>query len=191
MGIATLPSVFQNRVIRPVRLFTAELVLDGLLHISLGARTLDELNLTARSFLTLFSPRFAGVPATPDDNQMLVNKASILMALEIPDLGASLERSAEEVEIRSHGRAALRLSLGPFGIEAYVHVGPGGDALLRLNQAAHPFTALQHATVTGGGQNFSTPFLAVNRGHVLWAQELFNVSAVPEDVAAGAAGESG
>jgi len=52
-------------------------------------------------------------------------------------------------------------------------------------QSAHPFIALQSATVAGPGMDLSTPFLAVNRTHILSAQELFSVNAVPEEVAAG------
>ncbi len=33
--------------------------------------------------------------------------------------------------------------------------------------------------------DFSAPFLAVNRTHILSAQELFSVNAVPEEVVAG------
>ena len=185
-----MSNIFQNRVIRPVRLFAHDVVLDGLLNISLGGRTLDELNLAARGFLTLTSPRLVAGSRNLDGAPVLVSKNATMLVLEIPDLGATLGGAAQEVEIRSHGRAAVRLSLGTMVIEGYVHVGPGADALLRLNQATHPFIAIQHASVTGEGQEFSAPFLAVNRSHILWAQELYSVSAVPEEVVAGAAEES-
>lgn len=182
--------VFENRVVRPVRIFTEQLLFDGLLNISLGARTLDELNLTARAFLTLASPRVLGGAWDIGEGPVAVNKASILFVLEIPDLGAELQKTDEDPEMRRFGRAAVRLRVRDYAVEGYVHVGPGGNSLLRLNQSAHPFIALQSAQVSGPAAEFSTPFLAVNRLQILSAQEQFSVNLVAEEVAAGAADET-
>lgn len=179
-----MPNVFENRVIRPVRVVTDQLTFDGLLNISLGARTLDELNLTARAFLTLSSPHLVAGTWPLDDAPLIVNKAYVLCVLEIPEIGVTLRRGEEDPELRRFARAAVRLRLRDYAVEGYVHTGPGGSALMRLNQSAHPFLALQSATVTGPQVDFSTPFLAVNRTHILSAQELFSVNAVSEEVAA-------
>jgi hypothetical protein len=58
--------------------------------------------------------------------------------------------------------------------------------MTRLNQASHPFIALTMATIAGRGIELCLPFVAVNRFHVVAAQELFCVSMVEE----GAAGTS-
>ena len=180
-----MANVFENRVIRPVRIATELLTFDGLMNVSLGARTLDELNLTARAFLTLTSPLLVTGSWTLDEAPLIVNKASVLFVLEIPEIGATLGRGEDDPELRRFARAAVRLRVREYAVEGYVHTGPGGSALTRLNQSAHPFIALQSATVIGPGMDFSTPFLAVNRVQVLSAQELFSVNAVPEEVAAG------
>jgi len=184
-----VPNVFENRVVRPVRIFAEQLSFDGLLNISLGARTLDELNLGARSFLTLATPQLMAGSWELKEGPVAINKASVLFVLEIPDLGVSLKRTDEEPELRRFGRAAVRLRVREYAVEGYVHTGPGGSSLTRLNQSAHPFIALQSAIVTGPGVDFSTSFLAVNRAHVLSAQEMFSVNLVAEEVAAGTGDE--
>jgi len=183
-----LSNVFENRVIRPVRVVTEQLTFDGLLNISLGARTLDELNLSARAFLTLSTPHLVVGSWELGDAPLIVNKSSVLCVLEIPEIGATLRRGEDDPELRRFARAAVRMRLRDYAVEGYVHTGPGGSALTRLNQSAHPFLALQSATVTGPHLDFGTPFLAINRTHVLSAQELFSVDAVPEEVAAGTGG---
>ncbi len=178
-----MSNVFENRVVRPVRIFAEHLTFDGLLNISLGGRALDELNLEARSFLTLTTPRVMSGSWDMSEGPIAVNKASILFVLEVPDLGLTLGRTDEDPELRRFGRAAIRLRVREYAVEGYVHTGPGGSSLQRLNQTAHRFIALQSAVVTGPGIDFNTPFLAVNRAHVLSAQEMFSVNLVPEEVA--------
>jgi len=72
-------------------------------------------------------------------------------------------------------------------VEGLRPYGTRGSSLTRLNQSAHPFIALQSAIVVGPGADFSTSFLAINRAHVLSAQEMFSVNLVAEEVAAGTA----
>jgi hypothetical protein len=182
-------NVFQNRVVRPVRIVTGSLTLDGLLNISLGGRTLDELNLTSRRFLTLSTPRLISGAWDLGEGSVAVQKSAILFVLEIPDLGASLEKGDQDLDLRRFGRAAMRLRIGEHAVEGYVSTGPGGSPLIRLNQSAHPFIALQSAVVTGRGIEFSTPFLALNRDHILSAQEMYSVNLVAEEVGVGSAGE--
>jgi len=184
-----MSKVFENKVVRPVRIFTEHLILDGLLNISLGGRTLDELNLEARTFLTLVTPRLVGGSWEMTDAPVAVNKGTVLFVLEVPDLGATIGRTDEDPELRRFGRAALRLRVGGYTVEGYVHTGPGGSSLMRFNQTAHRFIALQSVVVTGSGPEFSAQFLAVNRTLVLSAQEMFSVNPVPEPVGAGAGGD--
>ena len=184
-----MSNVFENRVVKPVRIVSERLTLDGLLNLGLGARTLDELNSSARSFLTLATPRLVAGSWDLTEGPVAINKASILFVLEIPDLGVSLGRTDEEPELRRFGRAAIRIKVGEYAVEAYVHTGPGGGSLMRLNQSAHPFIALQSAVVVGPGADFNVPFLAVHRAHIESAQEEFSVNLVPEEVAAGTGDE--
>ena len=179
----------ENRVVRAIRVFTETLAFDGLLNVSLGGRTLDELNTASRPILTLNSPRAAAGGWTPGDGPLLVNREAVLFVVEIPEPGATLGKSEAEPELRRFDRSAIRLRVGPYDVEAYVHTSHGANPLVRLSQSVHPFIALNAATVSGPGFDITVPFVAVNRSHVLVSQELFSVSAIPEEVAV-AAGET-
>ncbi len=181
-----MSNVYENRAVRPIRIITQDLILDGLLNIGLGARTLDELNQNSKPFMTLSSPVVVSGAGPVDDAPIAVNRSAIQLALEIPDLGIALDKATEEPEIRNYGRAAVRLRVGAYSVEGFVHTGPGGNSLLRLNNLAQTFMALVSATVRGGALDFATPFVAVSRHFILSAQELYRVDAVAEEVAADA-----
>lgn len=184
-----MSNLFENRVVKPVRIFSEGLTFDGLLNLSLGGRTLDELNSTARSFLTLATPRLVSGSWDLTEGPVAINKESILFVLEIPDLGVTLGKTDEEPELRRFGRAAVRIRVGEYAVDGYLHTGPGGGSLMRLNQSAHRFIALQSAVVVGPGADFNVSFLAVHRAHIQSAQERFSVNLVPEEVAAGTGDE--
>ncbi len=57
-------------------------------------------------------------------------------------------------------------------MHGFVHVPPGGNPMTRLNQGEHAFVALTSASVIGPGEELATPFLAVNRGHILAARPI-------------------
>ncbi len=175
----------ENRVLRPLRIFTDAFILDGLLNGSLGARTLDELNNSARAMLALSSPRVVTGDWMVGEGPLVVSKAAILMVAEIPDLGASLTNVPSEPELQKFGRAAVRMRLRSYSLEAYVVTSQGGDPLVRLSQGSHSFMALNNVKIAGPGVDLEVPFLAVNRMHVLAGQELYSVNAVPEEVGAG------
>src|SRR5256712_11794332 len=99
-GSAGVPNVFENRVVRPVRIFAEQLSFDGLLNISLGARTLDELNLGARSFLTLATPPLMAGSWTLKEGKHAINKASLLFVLTISDPAVSLTVTAAQTRKR-------------------------------------------------------------------------------------------
>lgn len=173
----------ENRVVRAIRVFTETLTFDGLLNVSLGGRTLDELNAASRPMLTLNSPRAEAGGWAPGDGPLLVNREAILFVVEIPEPGATLGKSEAEPELQRFDRSAIRLRVGPYDVEAYVHTSHGANPLVRLSQSVHPFIALNAANVSGPGVEMTVPFLAAHRAHVLVAQELFSVSAVPEEMA--------
>ena len=182
---------FENRGVRPVRVFTEKAVFDGLLTISLGARTIDELNLAARSFLCLSCPSVVSGEWHLADGALLINKASVLFVVEIPDLGAPLGKSEPVPELRQLSGSVIHLRVGSYEIQGYVSTLPGSDPLTRLNHSAgHAFVALTAATLEGKGIDGSVPFVAVSRSHVLLAQEVLSIHAHPDEVAAGVGGAS-
>ena len=67
----------------------------------------------------------------------------------------------------------MRVRVGPYEIEGFLHVPPGGECLKWLNHYSHPFLSLTSVSVVGPAKQFATPFLAVNRRHILAAQEIY------------------
>ncbi len=152
----------EGRTERTVRIETLHGSLEGLLLISELLRTLDELNMAPKAFLTVHSPVLDGTGWSFPDGPLSVNKSNILFLAELssPDGG----KTAKFVDFT---RAAVRLRIGVFDVEGFVHVPPHGDPLLRFNQDTHPFIALTSVSVIGPDTRFASPFLAVRRSHVL------------------------
>ncbi len=183
---ADVKNVFQNRVLRPVRVYTASASFDGLLTVSLGMRTQDELNIAARPFLTLASGSVYSGRSALAEGTLSISKAAILFAFELPDLGSPLAATTDGPALGRFARAVLRLQVGDFAIEGYAHAAQGGDALSRLNQVRQPFMALSPASLEGAGVKGAMPFVAINRQHVIAAQEILSIHALPEDPSQGA-----
>ena len=152
---------------RTVRIETLQGSIEGLLLISELQRTLDDLNMASKAFLTVHSPVLDGTGWSFPDSPLSVNKSNILFLAELssPDTG----KSEQFVDFT---RAPVRLRVGPFNVEGFVHVPPRGDPLLRFNQDTHPFIAVTSASVVGPNTQFEAPFLAVKRSHVLAVQPL-------------------
>jgi len=174
---------FENRILRPVRVVTERVTLDGLLNLHLDWRTLDEMN-GGRPLLTLSSPLVVSGEMQMGDGPAVVNKSSILFVTEIADLGAALVSSVGSGETTRRDYTVIRLSIGPYDIQGQVFT-EGGDTISRLCQPMLPFVALTPATVAGPGWDVCLPFVAINQDHITVAQELFEVSLLREESAAG------
>ncbi len=147
---------------RTVRIETPDGSIEGLLLISDLVRTLDDLNKGGKAFLAVHSAVLDGTGWSFRDAPLSVNKSQILFLAELssPDGG----QTAKFVDFT---RSAVRLRIGVFDIEGFVHVPPHGDPLLRFNQDTHPFIALTSASVVGPDTRFASPFLTVRRSHIL------------------------
>jgi hypothetical protein len=152
---------------RRVRLETTSGVIEGALLVSPMLRTLDEINVVARTFVTLHEPQ-VGATDWFSENPLCVRRSSILFVQELSNPPRRSGSSAHG----AYTRAALRLRVGAFHVEGFVHVPRGGTALKRLNQGNHSFISLTSVSVLGPDWQFATPFLAVNLDHVQAAQEL-------------------
>jgi len=177
---------FENRILRPIRVFTEGATLDGLLNAHLDWRTQDELNIAGRPMLTISSPLVVEGTMRLSQGPLQINKSAILFATEIPDLGAELGSGTSEPFTAKFDHSVIRLELGGYDIEGYVYTTRNGDAMTRLNLASHPFIALTMTTITGRGIELRLPFVAVNRFHVVAAQELFGISMMEEGAAGSA-----
>jgi hypothetical protein len=152
---------------RGVRIHTTEGRVEGNLRLAPTLRTLDDLNMMSKHVITLLD-------ACPENREwgfekgaLSISKASILFLQELgsPSVqsGASFGRFT---------RSALRLRVGPYDIQGFVHVPPGGMAIKRLEQGTHLFLSMTSVLVSGPDGEFTAAFLAVNRNHVIAAQEV-------------------
>jgi hypothetical protein len=150
---------------RSVHIETVDGAVQGCLRISPGLRTLDDLNLVSKRFITVHTPQSLASDWEPGSGPLAVNKGSILFVRELsapPPKGGG--------RFGNFTRAALRLRIKEFEVEGFVHVPPGGSPMKRLDQDSHPFVSLTTVLVTGPDGHATAPFLAVNRNHITAAQ---------------------
>jgi len=153
---------------RRVRIETLNGSVEGTFRISAMLRTLDDLNVVSKGFVTVFEPKVVSSVWSFAGEQMGVNKSSILFVQELSDP----PKVSNKPFAGGFTRAAIRLRAGVFDVEGFVHVPPGGSAMRRLDQSNHPFISLTWAAVKGPDTKLTAPFLAVNRAHILAAQEI-------------------
>jgi hypothetical protein len=175
--------IYQNRVVQPVRAFTGLAAFDGLLTLSLGQRTLDELNLADRPLLVLEEPVVHSGRAGLVEGTLAVSKSAILFTVEIDAVGADLHGGTPEPEAepKQAFRSLLRLRIGEYTLEGYMHMPPGISFINRMSQARRRFVALTSASIDGPGVSGVAHFVAANWAHVLSAQEVLSIESISED----------
>lgn len=169
---------------RQVLIQTVHGVIEGSVLTGAQIRTLDDLNMFSRKFLrveeaVVTSPAWSFSPGT-----IGINTSSILFVIERSKFK---RKSGKRVEAARFNRAAVMLRVGDFDIQGFVHVPGRGDILTRLNRDKYPFIALTSASVIGPDSEIAAPFLAVNRSHILAAQEIRQEDVEPEALLEGAA----
>jgi len=157
----------QHRNERGVRIHTTAGRIEGNLKMAASVRTLDDLNLVARRLVTVHSAHAEESNWPFDSGKLSINKASILF---VQELGTPAVQTG--VSFGRFTRSAIRLRVGNYDLQGFVHVPPGGMAMKRLDQDNHPFVSLTSVLVSGPDGEFTTAFLAVNRSHIIAAQEV-------------------
>jgi len=157
----------QERNERGVRIQTTAGRIEGNLRIATRLRTLDDLNLVSKRLVTMHSAHAEEANWPFDPGKVSINKASVLF---VQELGTPTVQTG--VSFGRFTRSAVRLRVGEFDIQGFVHVPPGGMAMKRLDQDNHPFVSLTSVLVSGPDGEFTAPFLAVNRSHIIAAQEV-------------------
>ena len=152
---------------RTVRIETLHGSIEGHVLISQLMRTLDELNMVSKAFLIVHSSVLDGTGWSFPDGELSVNKSNILFLAEL-----SSPAGGQSEKFVDFTRAPVRIRVGPFDVEGFVHVPPRGDPLLRFNQDTHPFIAVTSASVVGPNRQFEAPFLAIKRSHILAVQPM-------------------
>lgn len=152
---------------RGVRIQTTVGRIEGNLRIAARLRTLDDLNLVSKRLVNMHAAHPEDTSWTFDAGKLAINKASILF---VQELGTPAVQTG--VSFGRFTRSPVRLRVGAFDIQGFVHVPPGGVAMKRLDQDNHPFVSLTSVLVAGPDGEFTVPFLAVNRSHIIAAQEV-------------------
>jgi len=164
-----------GRQARPLLVRTTGGAIEGQLLTSPVVRTLDDLNVVSRHFVTLHRPRAVDSGWELDDGPLAIAKSSILF---VNERGEQPRRGeSRRVETSRFFRAPIRLWVAELAVHGFLHVSAGGDVMARINQASHPFLALTSVSVFGNDAELAAPFLAVNRSFIRAAQAL----AVDED----------
>lgn len=150
---------------RAVRVDTVDGAVEGWLRVGAKLRTLDDLNMVAKRFVTIHSPRSLTDSLSVGSGPLSINKDAILFVRELsPPPPKSASRLGDFT------RAPVQLRVGSFEIQGLVDVPPGAAPIKRLDQDTHLFVSLTSVLVTGPDETVTTPFVAVNRNHVTTAQ---------------------
>jgi len=152
---------------RRVRCQTINGVVEGSLLVSPRLRTLDDLNNVPSNFVTLYQPVAVETGWPLSGSPVAINKDSILFVTELTAFAGT-----GGMHPGDHTRSPITLQLSEHLLNGFVHLPPNGDPIVRLNQDTHPFLALTAASVLGPNGPFTAPFVAVNRVHVLVAQQM-------------------
>jgi hypothetical protein len=154
---------------RRIRLQTVQGIIEGNLRLAAQVRTLDDLNIGGKPFIILNDPEFTGSIGSFQKSPVSINKRSILF---VQELSAPPQKVATQVTHGQFARASLQLQVSEYKIEGFLHVAPGGSPMLRLNQVTHDFISLTSVSVLGPDAHFAAPFMAIQRHHIMAAQEL-------------------
>jgi len=164
-----MAEIDETRRNRRLRVQTTRGCLEGLIRTSPVVRTLDDLNVVARNFVTLHEPRAMSGDWSLEGGSVALAKSAILYVFE-------LDEPAPQSRVIRDGarlfRSAVLLWLAEFSIRGFVHVPAGGSAMARLNQQSHAFIAVTSASVVGPGTELALPFVAVNREQIIAAEEM-------------------
>ncbi len=173
----------QGREKREVLIQTIHGAIEGWLTTGKQIRTLDDLNMFSRKFLRVDEAEIASSAWTFSPGTIGINTSSILFVIERSKFK---RKSDKRVEAARFNRAAVMLRVGQFDIQGFVHVPGRGDILTRLNRDKYPFIALTSASVMGPDSEIAAPFLAVNRSHIMAAQEINQEEVEPAAIMEGA-----
>ena len=157
----------QGREERAVRIDTVDGAIEGQLHVSPKLRTLDDLNMVSKRFLTLHSPESSTIQWKLGEGALAVSKSSVLFVRELAPPPVRTNKRFSNFD-----RSPIRVRVQGHEIEGFLHVPPGGAPMKRLEHGDHPFISLTTVLVTSPDGQSTAPFLAVNRAHISAVQEV-------------------
>jgi len=178
-----MAEIYETRQERKLRVQTTRGCIEGRMQTSPVVRTLDDLNVVARNFVTLHGARALSGEWSLEGGPVALAKSSILYVCEV-------DEPAPQSRIIKEGarlfRSPILLWLAEFSIRGFLHVPAGGSAMARLNQQSHAFIAVTSCSVVGPDTELAVPFLAVNREQVIAAEEMRHDEAIEGEEQKGA-----
>ena len=166
-----------GQVDRAIRIYTANAIVDGYLRTADVVRTLDDLNVVARAFVTVHQPELVTGDWSLHEGSVAIRKTSIQFVLEV---GEPPRGSNRGQEVR-FSRSMIRLQVGQFTIQGFVHLPPGGAYMARIDRERPSFLAFTSTMITGPGEPFAVRFVAVNGKHIHFAQEILPLAVTDEE----------
>ena len=156
---------------RRLRLVTGHGYVDGQLRANAGVSTLHYLNVSAatQAFVVVQPPIQTHPEWGIESGELALSVSSILF---VQELSKFVPVPGDRQAAAQFRRSPVRLNVGDYSVEGFVHLPPGGDAFSRLNNDRHPFFALSSASILGPDTQFSAAFLAVKRDKVLALQSV-------------------
>jgi hypothetical protein len=167
----------EGREKRQVLIQTIHGAVEGCVTTGKQIRTLDDLNMFSRKFIRVEDAVVESTAWSFSPGTIGINTSTILFVIERSKFR---RKSDKRVEAARFNRAAVMLRVGEFDVQGFVHVPGRGDILTRLNREKYPFIALTSASVMGPDSEIAAPFLAVNRTHIMAAQEIRQDEVEPE-----------
>lgn len=166
---------------RRLRLVTVHGYVEGLIRTNPNVSTLHYLNVAAmsRSFVVVHPPIETSQGWNVADGSLALSISSVLFAQEISEytpVPGDLAAAAQ------YQRCPIRLNVGEYAAEGFLHIPPGGNPMDRLNQDRHEFFALSSVSVVGPELQFAAPFLAVRRSQVIATQAIDENTSLESEV---------
>ena len=124
---------------REVLVQTIHGAIEGYVETGERIRTLDDLNMFSRKFLRIEDAVVSSPVWSFEQGAVGVNTSAILFVIERTRFK---RKGGGRVEAARFNRAAVRLCVGEYEIQGFLHVPGRGDVLTRLSRDKYPFIAL-------------------------------------------------
>ena len=155
---------------RRLRLITPHGHIDGTLRTNRGVSTLHYLNVLSSSndFVVVHEPVEADSRLMLDRSDVAVAVDSVLLVQELTERKPT---PGDPAAAARYQRSPVRLRVGDYSLEGFIHHPPGVDPISRVNTDRQPFFAMSSVSVMGPHLQTSAAFLAVRRSEVLLVQQ--------------------
>ena len=166
---------------RRLRLVTRHGHVEGLLLANPHVSTLHYLNVTAvsQSFVVMHPPIEPSSGWNIAEGALALSIDTVLFVQEVSEYPRI---PGDPVVAADYERCAIRMNVGDYAVEGFLHLPLGSNPIARLNQDRHAFFALSAVSVMGPDAQFAAPFLAINRSEVIAIQTVRNDTLLDKSV---------